>query len=1461
MSDESKLSSINQEVSKDPGNIKIPTTPIKSDDDVVGGVQLGAFEHVNLDAEKLDELVKKGVGDALKFTPTPKKNQALQTAISQLRQDVVANAPAYINARGSISKRLESIIQKQDPSLHSPTDKRNAINALIIERTLNARFQEIVESNSSLLNINQDLLRFQTGVASTYMKQSLSLNYHQLYSTKNLITLTKAFAEMVESKLEAIKINTKIPDTSKVSLFRRAKDSLIRESFAAGSRAILKQTGNVITSKVAPAVADYIGSEERPDLDIKGKFKRAASSSASFIRKSSIGRRILDTAQTHGSALASAIGGYTSDQAKQFADKHNINDNLNSIWQRSSEQRKKTADFLRSFSEKYQSKDSDNIIHTKDGTVSTEGSRAPPGMENFTHLQSSLTRKDIKDLVSDRLDKIYNLLDDRLVKTPTIRANSYEAHNRRYKREFGQSSEDGETKAPSGGGGSVSGSGIGKGLASLAALFGKKNKDEDKKGVWDQIVEGAEQGLGFGAAELGIGATLGGAWKAFKNRGKATAAKVGLGLTKDGLKYRAGFSAGKEGLDEAKLVKELLGKDGEKLAKKYGFTSAEEMLASLSGKSGGILEELLGKFGTKAAEATAAAGATTAHATGAAAETAANIGVKSSTKLASKFLAKKIPLIGAGLGLAFAVNRLEENDYLGAAGEAASGILSTIPLIGTAGSIFIDGLLLARDINKANDLLSSPSGIFFKARLKAYGADISDRGNIYALEERSYKILSNESSNIKLPELRSIAKKFGFDINDQRAVEYFNRWLGTRFLNIYRVYLAILKKYKFDPFTREIVSAATMTKMLDEFSKYTAPIIQEFKDYIPSPSGLKNTNKPPSDTVPDSKPSTPEKVTSLQSPVPGVIKASFVGGNFEKQPSLNQPIPSPDYSPQPANTNINSVANRVTPSYYSTPTPLSTQSVIAGAYSSALPTASPTTHVANTERIMFSPRSAPFSGSTRDFYNKAYTTLLEEAKKQGLPNPEAIARLGAAQASEESGYGKSAPNNNYFGIKGKGGAQQTREFVNGQWITTSASFRGYASFEDSAADYIKFLKENPRYKDVLAAKTPEEAISAQGRTGYATNPNYTSSLASIHSRGMASTASVNDNNVNGSQVAALPKGTVGSGQCVDLVKSAAGVGHTSEWKCGEPVIGNPALKPGTAIAVFDKNGRYGNHTDGSSHAAIYLGPSSVYPGGIRVYDQWSGQPAHIRDIRPNGSSPVNSASSYSIIKTTDHPEGAVAKPFVGQANVDNTAQASSTISSTQPKSSQETPDQGDTWDTDSGKSPKAQNVRISTPTIPGTANLPPSLSANNNAQTPGIETPGPMQNVITPIRSASVVSQQSKPETTPPPPSPPQVPITPQIVAHPELVASSQNTVVALQKAIAALNNIHTTLQGLHTTMKDAHGPDGLLADMNESINKATSGQQANIFAPIINPVQEAKKNTDDDGLDVSKKREPRYAV
>ena len=78
-------------------------------------------------------------------------------------------------------------------------------------------------------------------------------------------------------------------------------------------------------------------------------------------------------------------------------------------------------------------------------------------------------------------------------------------------------------------------------------------------------------------------------------------------------------------------------------------------------------------------------------------KTGGKIGGKGLAKVLGKSLLKKIPLIGLAAGAGFAIDRMMDGDFKGAGLEALSGLASTVPGIGTAASVGIDGLLAARD--------------------------------------------------------------------------------------------------------------------------------------------------------------------------------------------------------------------------------------------------------------------------------------------------------------------------------------------------------------------------------------------------------------------------------------------------------------------------------------------------------------------------------------------------------------------------------------------------------------------------------------------------------------------------------------------------------------------------------------------------------------------------------------------
>ena len=71
---------------------------------------------------------------------------------------------------------------------------------------------------------------------------------------------------------------------------------------------------------------------------------------------------------------------------------------------------------------------------------------------------------------------------------------------------------------------------------------------------------------------------------------------------------------------------------------------------------------------------------------------------KALAKAGGRSALKKIPLIGAALGTAFAIDRLRKGDFLGAGLEFSSGMLGLVPGLGTSLGFGIDGFLLARDL-------------------------------------------------------------------------------------------------------------------------------------------------------------------------------------------------------------------------------------------------------------------------------------------------------------------------------------------------------------------------------------------------------------------------------------------------------------------------------------------------------------------------------------------------------------------------------------------------------------------------------------------------------------------------------------------------------------------------------------------------------------------------------------------
>lgn len=97
-----------------------------------------------------------------------------------------------------------------------------------------------------------------------------------------------------------------------------------------------------------------------------------------------------------------------------------------------------------------------------------------------------------------------------------------------------------------------------------------------------------------------------------------------------------------------------------------------------------------------------------------------------------------------------------------------------------------------------------------------------------------------------------------------------------------------------------------------------------------------------------------------------------------------------------------------------------------------------------------------------------------------------------------------------------------------------------------------------------------------------------------------------------------------SHECVAVVKYFAKAPQTIIWKKGARVKGNTTIQPGTAIATFDKNGKY------YGHAAIYINQTTI---GINVYDQWNNRPLNNRMIKFIGMGYVsNDGDQFYVIE-------------------------------------------------------------------------------------------------------------------------------------------------------------------------------------------------------------------------------------
>jgi flagellar protein FlgJ len=143
----------------------------------------------------------------------------------------------------------------------------------------------------------------------------------------------------------------------------------------------------------------------------------------------------------------------------------------------------------------------------------------------------------------------------------------------------------------------------------------------------------------------------------------------------------------------------------------------------------------------------------------------------------------------------------------------------------------------------------------------------------------------------------------------------------------------------------------------------------------------------------------------------------------------------------------------------------------------------------------------PLTASKDDFISQLRPHAEQAARELGV-DPNAL----LAQAALETGWGRSVPSNNLFGIKAGSdwsGATvnvRTLEFEEGIPVRKVDRFRAYDSPADSFRDYAALIRDSSRYANARGAGDNIEAFAtALQQGGYATDPHYAQKIAAVAS--------------------------------------------------------------------------------------------------------------------------------------------------------------------------------------------------------------------------------------------------------------------------------------------------------------------------------------------------------------------------
>jgi flagellar protein FlgJ len=143
--------------------------------------------------------------------------------------------------------------------------------------------------------------------------------------------------------------------------------------------------------------------------------------------------------------------------------------------------------------------------------------------------------------------------------------------------------------------------------------------------------------------------------------------------------------------------------------------------------------------------------------------------------------------------------------------------------------------------------------------------------------------------------------------------------------------------------------------------------------------------------------------------------------------------------------------------------------------------------------------------SSQEFVDKLWPMAEKAAKDLGVSTGVLV-----SQAALETGWGQSIlatvekSSHNLFNIKadsrweGEKISKESLEYENNIAVNKTSHFRSYSNYQDSFNDYVKFIKENPRYGEALQkVNNSEQYLHGIHQAGYATDPNYVEKIMKV----------------------------------------------------------------------------------------------------------------------------------------------------------------------------------------------------------------------------------------------------------------------------------------------------------------------------------------------------------------------------